>query len=217
MPQPDRLRITIVQENPIAGDLEHNSRLAREALAAGREEGADLVVLPEMFLSGYPLGDLTVRPAFLRDCQKAIEALAEAVEANGPALIIGAPIAADGEVAEADAPPAYNALMLLQDGGIRASFRKHDLPNAGCLDEKRLFREGPAPGPIEINGCRIGFAIGEDISGPDVAETLEESGAELLIVPAAMPYARGQHDRRIQHASAREIGRAACRAVQGRG
>lgn len=204
MPQPDRLRVTIVQENPIAGDLDANSRMARKALAAGAEAGADLVVLPEMFLSGYHLGDLTVHPGFLRDCRDAIEELAKATQAGGPALAIGAPIAAD-EVADGDDPRAYNALMLLQDGAIRACFQKHERPNVGVFDEKRLFREGPAPGPIQIAGCRIGFPIGEDISGPDVAETLEESGAELLILPSAMPYARGLHDRGMQQAIARVV------------
>ncbi|HLS18349.1 MAG TPA: NAD+ synthase [Paracoccaceae bacterium] len=208
MSEPDRLRVMIVQENAIAGDLEANSRMALAALDLGAEAGADLVVLPEMFLSGYPLGDLAVRPAFLRDCRAAIEALAKATKAGGPALAIGAPADASDEPADGadgDEAHAYNALMLLQDGAIRACFKKHDRPNSGVFDEKRLFREGPAPGPIEIAGCRIGFPIGEDISGADVAETLEESGAELLIVPAAMPYARGQHDRRIQHAIARVI------------
>lgn len=202
MSEPDRLRVMIVQENAIAGDLEANSRMARAAHDLGVEAGADLVVLPEMFLSGYHLGDLAVRPAFLRDCHAAIEALAKVTRAGGPALAIGMPVDASDEVAagsENGEAHAYNALMLLQDGAIRACFKKHD------VDEKRLFREGPAPGPIEIAGCRIGFPIGEDISGPDVAETLEESGAELLIVPSAIPYARGQHDRRMQHAIARVI------------
>src|SRR5690625_4042528 len=209
MSEPDRLRVMIVQENAIAGDLDANSRMALEALDRGTEAGADLVVLPEMFLSGYHLGDLTVRPAFLRDCRAAIEALAKVTRAGGPALAIGAPVDASDEPTNGPSDSgeayAYNALMLLQDGAIRACFKKHDRPNFGVFDEKRLFREGPAPGPIEINGCRIGFPIGEGVSGPDVAETLEESGAELLIVPSAMAYARGQHEQRMQHAIARVI------------
>lgn len=205
MPEPDRLCVTIVQANAVAGDLEGNSRQAREALAMGEAAGADLVVLPEMFLSGYQLLDLSVRPAFLRDCRAAIDELARATRPGGPALAIGAPI--PGKTAEPgqDHAGAYNAVLLLQDGGIRATFLKHHRPNYGVFDENRLYLEGPAPGPVEIAGCRIGFPICEDIWFSEVTESLEESGAELLIVPNGSPYDRGKYDRRMQHAVARTV------------
>ena len=187
MSHPDRLRISLVQANPVAGDITGNLAQAQAALTAGEEAGADLVVLPEMFLSGYQLLDLSVRPAFLRDCQTAIEILAASTRKGGAALAIGAPIPGSTTEPGQDHAGAYNAVMLLQDGAVRTTFCKHHRPNYGVFDEKRLYLEGPAPGPIEINGCRIGFPICEDLWFPDVAETLEESGAELLIAPNGSP------------------------------
>ncbi len=200
-----RLRVTLVQGNPIAGDISGNLIKAQEALAAGEAEGADLVVLPEMFLSGYQLLDLSVRPAFLRDCQTAIDILAAGTRKGGAALAIGAPIPGSTTEPGQDHAGAYNALTLCQDGQIRATFHKHHRPNYGVFDEKRLYLEGPAPGPIEIAGCRVGFPICEDLWFSDVAEGLEEAGAEILISPNGSPYQRGKHDIRMGHMVARVV------------
>ncbi len=205
MSHPDHLRVLIVQENPVAGDIAGNLKLAQAALADGEALGAHLVVLPEMFLSGYQVLDLSVRPAFLRDCQAAIDILAAGTQAGGTALAIGAPIPGSTTEPGQDHAGAYNAVMLCQDGAVRATFRKHHRPNYGVFDEKRLYLEGPAPGPVEINGCRVGFPICEDLWFPDVAETLEEAGAELLISPNGSPYHRGKHDVRIGHMVARTV------------
>ena len=205
MSEPDRLRVAIVQVNPVAGDLAGNLARAQEALHQGEAAGADLVILPEMFLSGYQLLDLSVRPAFLRDCRAAIDILAAGTAEGGAALAVGAPIPGASTEPGQDHAGAYNALMLLQDGAIRATFRKHHRPNYGVFDEKRLYLEGPAPGPVEIAGCRVGFPICEDIWFPDVTETLEEAGAEILIVPNGSPYERGKHDLRMQLAVARTV------------
>ena len=205
MSDPDLLRVLVVQANPVAGDLHGNLVRAQQALAQGEEEGADLVVLPEMFLSGYQLLDLSVRPAFLRDCQAAIDILAADTRPGGAALAVGSPIPGSTTEPGQDHAGAYNAIMLCQDGAVRATFRKHHRPNYGVFDEKRLYLEGPAPGPIAIKGCRIGFPICEDIWFPDVCETLEEAGAELLISPNGSPYNRGKYDLRMHHAVARTV------------
>ncbi|MEM7683736.1 MAG: NAD+ synthase, partial [Pseudomonadota bacterium] len=205
MSQRDRLRISLVQANPIAGDIAGNLVQAQAALSAGEAAGADLVVLPEMFLSGYQLLDLSVRPAFLRDVQAAIDILAAGMKPGGAALAIGAPIPGSTAEPGQDHAGAYNAVMLLQDGAVRTTFRKHHRPNYGVFDEKRLYLEGPAPGPIEINGCRVGIPICEDMWFPDVAETLEEAGAEILVVPNGSPYQRGKHDIRMGHMVARVV------------
>jgi NAD+ synthase len=205
MPSPDRLRVTLVQANPVAGDIAGNAARAREALRAGEAAGADLVVLPEMFLSGYQVLDLSVRPAFLRDVRAALEALAAETRPGGPALALGAPMAAPRKDPEQDHPGAYNAYHLLQDGRVRASFRKHHRPNYGVFDEKRLYVEGEIAGPVEIAGCRVAFPICEDMWFGDVAEGMEEAGAELFIIPNGSPYERGKYDVRIQHMVARTV------------
>jgi len=202
----NRLRITLAQANPVAGDIAGNEARALEALEAGRTAGADLVALPEMFLSGYQVLDLSVRPAFLADCEAALGRLAAATADGGPALGIGAPMPA-GRAGEAEqfGGGVYNAYHLIEGGRIRARFAKHHRPNYGVFDEKRLYLEGPAPGPVEIAGCRVGFPICEDMWFPDVAETLEEAGAELLIVPNGSPYDRGKYDARVGHMVARGV------------
>ena len=93
----------------------------------------------------------------------------------------------------------------IQDGAIRANFRKHHRPNYGVFDENRLYLEGPISGPVEIAGCRVGFPICEDIWFPDVAEAMQEAGAEILISPNGSPYERGKHDIRMHHAVARSV------------
>ncbi|MEM8791156.1 MAG: NAD+ synthase [Pseudomonadota bacterium] len=199
------LKLHLAQLNPIAGDIAGNLERARIALTAGERAGADLVVLPEMFLSGYQVLDLSVRPAFLRDISAALDVLAAQTVPGGPALAIGAPIRGESREPGQDHAGAYNAYHLLQDGKIRAQFLKHHRPNYGVFDEKRLYLEGPSPGPVEIKGCRVGFPICEDIWFPDVVETLQEAGAELLLVPNGSPYHRGKYDIRMQVALNRVV------------
>ncbi|MEM6972084.1 MAG: NAD+ synthase [Pseudomonadota bacterium] len=190
------LRVLLAQRNPTAGDIEGNTHAAREAWEIGRDAGVDLVMLPEMFLSGYQLLDLSVRPAFLRDCARAIETLAQAC-GDGPALAVGAPLAHEGAV--------YNGYVVLERGAMRARCLKHHRPNYGVFDEKRLYAEGPAPGPIEIGGCRVGFPICEDIWFDDICEGLAEAGAEVLLSPNGSPFERGKIDIRLSHAVARSV------------
>jgi len=193
----DRFRIAAAQLNPTVGALAENVAKAVKAWEDAKAKNADLLVLPEMFIGGYQLFDLVKKPAFHRACVAAVEDLAAQTAEGGPQILIGSPLFEDGDL--------FNAVFLLENGGIKTVFRKHELPNYGVFDEKRLFTSAPPRGPISINGVRIGVPICEDAWFPDVSETFEESGAEILIVPNGSPYARDKYDRRMQAMVARVV------------
>ncbi len=192
----DRFRLLLVQADPTVGALAANAAQARAAWQAGRDAGADFVVLPEMFLTGYQTQDLVLRPAFLRDVAAELAALAAAC-ADGPALGIGAPDLHQGAVT--------NAWHVLSGGKVLTTIRKHHLPNDEVFDERRLYAAAPVSGPYRIGPVRIGTPICEDAWHTDVAETLAETGAEILIVPNGSTYARGKQDVRTQLMVARTV------------
>ena len=192
----ERFRITLGQMNPTVGDLAGNAALARKAWEAGREAGADLVALPEMFITGYNAQDLVMKRAFQLDTMTHIEALARDC-AEGPALAIGAPWAEGAEL--------FNAYLILKGGQIASRVLKHELPNETVFDEVRIFDSGPLGGPYSVGNTRIGSPICEDAWHPEVAETLAETGAEFLLVPNGSPYYRDKMDVRLNHMVARVV------------
>ncbi|XDA98435.1 NAD+ synthase [Sulfitobacter sp. LCG007] len=192
----DRFRITLGQLNPTVGDLAGNAALARKAWEAGREAGADLVALPEMFITGYQIQDLVMRRAFQLDVARHIETLARDC-ADGPALAIGSPWV--------EGTKLYNAYLILKQGRIAHQVLKHHLPNEDVFDEVRIYDAGPLGGPYTVGDTRIGSPICEDAWYDDVAETLAETGAEFLLVPNGSPYHRDKYDVRLNHMVARVV------------
>src|SRR5438552_5593639 len=184
----DRLVIALAQLNPTVGAVSANLAKARVAYAVAKAKGADLILFSELFLAGYPPEDLVLRPTFVASCKKAADELA-AETAGGPAVLIGLPWR-DGE-------NLHNAVAFLSEGKIVTLRYKHDLPNYGVFDEKRVFNAGPAPGPINIKGVRIGVPVCEDIWTEESCETLAESGAELLLVPNGSPFEQKKEDLRL--------------------
>jgi NAD+ synthase len=191
-----RFRLTLAQLNPVVGDIDGNAEMARDAWAQGRNAGADLVAMTEMFITGYQVQDLIMKPAFSGHAMHVLERLA--VEcADGPPLAIGGPYAFGDQL--------YNAYWILEGGTVRARFLKHHLPNETVFDEKRIYNPGSIHGPVAVGPVRIGVPICEDAWHEDVAEAMAESGAQLLLVPNGSPYYRGKFDTRLSHMVGRTV------------
>jgi NAD+ synthase len=198
---PHTLTMALAQCNPTVGDLDGNLALILGLHEQAAAAGADLVVFPELALTGYPLEDLVLKPALLERSALLLETLAAATAGGKPAILVGAPYG------KAKARP-HNGVFLLRDGAIEGRRAKHELPNYGVFDEKRVFAPGPVPGPMRLDlkdggAIRLGAMVCEDMWIPDVAEGLEESGAEILIVINGSPFEVKKQDARLQHAVAR--------------
>ena len=186
----DRLSIAIAQPNPTVGDIAGNVRLVEAFARDAGAQGADLMVMSELLVSGYPPEDLVLKEAFQDRIESAVAALATTLHAEAlPAVLLGAPWRVDGTL--------YNAALLLDGGEVKTIRLKHELPNYGVFDEKRVFASGPLPGPIPFRGVRLGVMVCEDLWFPDVAECLQESGAELLISLNASPFDVNKVDVRL--------------------
>jgi NAD+ synthase len=192
----DRFRLTIGQLNATVGDLPGNAQKARAAWDEARDAGADMLALPEMFITGYQTQDLVLKPAFTEDAVRTIMDLGESL-IDGPAIGIGGPWPEGDKL--------YNAYFVFKSGKLVARVLKHHLPHKQLFDELRLFDSGPISGPYAVNGTRIGSPICEDGWFPDVAETLAETGAEILIVPNGSPYHREKLDLRMGHMVGRVV------------
>ncbi|MGV1896736.1 NAD+ synthase [Agrobacterium vitis] len=189
--RPETLRIAVAQFNPTVGDVVGNLSLARTARAKAAALGADLLLLSELFISGYPPEDLVLKPAFLQACKAAVEELAADTADGGPGVIVGFPRQGD--------KGRHNSVAIIDGGKILGLRDKIDLPNYGEFDEKRVFVEGDMPGPVNFRGVRLGVPICEEIwNDLGVCETLAESGAEILLVPNGSPYYHGKLEVRYQ-------------------
>jgi NAD+ synthase len=179
-PIKDKFKLALAQLNAVVGDIDGNLRKAREARAQAAEASADLIAFSELYLTGYPIEDLVLKPALQKAAREACEELARDTAGGGPAILVGLPWG--------DGPYVYNAVALLDSGCIATVRYKNNLPNYGVFDEKRVFAPGPIPEPIDFRGMKIGVPVCEDIWSEEVCEGLAQAGAELLIVPNGSPY-----------------------------
>ncbi len=176
------MRLALCQLNATVGDIDGNARRIRDGIAAAREAHAELVLLPELALTGYPPEDLLLREHFLRDAQLALGELAAGV--HGIVAIVGFP---------ERAADVYNAAAVLADGKVHAIYRKTHLPNYGVFDEQRYFQAGSGGAVIDLGAERIGLTVCEDIWEPG-PPAFEEAlaGATLIVNISASPYHAGK-------------------------
>ncbi len=184
----DRLKIALAQMNQRVGDLEGNAAAMLEMRR--RAKGADLLLCPELQVTGYPPEDLVLKPEFGRRTHECTDRLVASTTEPGPAILIGTIIHEDGL--------NYNALILADGGQVLARTLKRELPNYGTFDEKRVFAPGPLPEPIEFKGVKLGLPICEDIWQEIVCAHLAEAGAEMLLVPNGSPYELDKDDIRFR-------------------
>jgi NAD+ synthase (glutamine-hydrolysing) len=190
MPQ---LRIALAQVNATVGDLDGNADLVVEWTRKAAEEGAHVVVFPEMVLTGYPVEDLALRKSFARASREALEKLAGRLAAAGlgdTATFVG--------YLDLDHRGVRNAAAVLHGGRVAAKQYKHHLPNYGVFDERRYFVPGDALDVVRVGGLEIGMVICEDLwqdGGPVAA--LGEAGVDLVVSPNASPYERKKDDARL--------------------
>jgi NAD+ synthase len=191
----DTLKIAMAQLNQRVGDLKGNA----DAMLAWRAKAGDvdLVLFPEQQLIGYPAEDLVLKPAFQQAAAKELERLAAATGDGGPAMLVGSILFEEGAL--------YNIVALLDGGKVVAVRKKHELPNYGTFDEKRIFTSGPLPDPVEFRGVKLGLPICEDGWLPAVSKHLASRGAEILISVNGSPYEIDKDDRRLEQVFAARV------------
>ena len=183
------LRIALAQFDFQVGAIEHNAERITAMIATARDEyGAEVVLFPELALSGYPPEDLLLRPSFLADCEAALQRIAAAT--TGIVAVVGWPQSAGSVV--------YNAASVLRDGRIAETYRKRELPNYAVFDERRYFSADPdrADCVFEVKGVQVGLLICEDLWFPEPLASTVAAGAQLVLIPNASPYERDKHGQR---------------------
>src|SRR3984957_9800085 len=197
MAHPQRLRCVMAQLNLVVGDVDGNtSRIVAAAVAARDQHAADVVLVPELAVSGYPPEDLLFHSGMRLQVGRSLERLKQ--EVRGITLIAGYP--------EYVGTTIFNSAVVIRDGEIIANHRKACLPNYRVFDEKRYFPPAPAPTVIEINGVKAGVLVCEDVWDAAPALQARSAGAEVLLIINASPY---EVDKQLQREQ--EVGRARVR------
>lgn len=172
------MKIALAQFNPTVGDIAGNGKRIIERCKQATEEGAAVIVFPELAISGYPPEDLLLRNDFLVAVEKELERITMACPLL--TVIIGYP--------EKSEKALYNSVAVLRMGGLLANYRKQQLPNYGVFDEKRYFTAGSHPCVFDLHGVKVGLTICEDIWTAEVCRQVKQKGAELIINLNASPF-----------------------------
>ena len=172
------IRLALAQHDFLVGDIRGNLKLCQRLVQEAKELTADLVLFPELALTGYPPEDLLLRPGFLRSANHAVEEMIQSV--SGIDVVLGHPWVEQGK--------CYNAVSWIRDGNLLGRYFKHLLPNYSVFDEQRYFTPGTGSLVIELNGTHFGVIICEDAWADGPAKAAAEQGAEILLIPNASPY-----------------------------
>lgn len=205
------IRVALAQVDTCVGDIDNNSQTILDWSQRAAHAGADVVVFPEMTVTGYPIEDLALRASFQRAALAALETIAHDLDARGlgDLTVVVGTVGAVRPSADHPEPRPTNRAVVLQHGGITASYDKHHLPNYGVFDEARIFAAGQESCVVEIRGRRVGIVVCEDIwqDGGPVAE-MDDARVEMLLVLNGSPFEQGKGHVRTELAArrAREVG-----------
>ena len=193
-----KLRVALAQVNPTVGDLAGNSALIAASITSAQKSGANIVLFPEMVVTGYPVEDLALRPSFQLASQEAIAEIAQGIDGDIVAVI--------GYLDTSPEGAPQNAVAVIHQRHIKSRYVKNHLPNYGVFDEFRNFRAGTQSLVVRIHGVDVAVAICEDIWHPLADIAARTPG--LLVVPNGSPYERNKDDVRLAlvQKRAREIG-----------
>ena len=182
-----KLKIALAQLNPLVGDVSGNiDKLI--SIRAGLKDDVDILVAPELYVSGYPIDDLVLREDFLNLVEKEINKLADSTKDKKSAIIVGAP--------RKDNNSIKNSVFVIENGKIISIKDKYELPNTGVFDEQRIFKQGSLEDCVDIKGVKFGLPICEDIWEKTVLEKLSKSGAEIIVAINASPFTVSKNEER---------------------
>ena len=174
-----KLKIALAQLSPLVGDVDKNiSKLIK--IRSNLEKDVDILVAPELYISGYPIDDLVLREDFLKSVSIGIESLVSITQDNKSSIILGAPRKFNNAI--------RNSVFVIENGKILSIKDKYELPNTGVFDEQRIFSQGKLEDCVIIKNVKIGLPICEDICESQVVENLSNKGAEIIISINASPY-----------------------------
>ena len=182
------VRVAMVQDNFLVGDIRGNARKIIELTQTAAGQGADLVVFPELALTGYPPEDLLYRPGFIAQVEEALESIKRTVSATN--IVLGLPAKHQGKL--------YNMAVWLSDGQCVAEYHKQSLPNYSVFDEVRYFSHGDESRVVALDGFCFGVLICEDAWEPGPVADAKAAGADAIIVINASPFHGGKYAERVQ-------------------
>ncbi len=182
-----KLKIALAQLNPLVGDVSGNIEKLI-SIRSGLGEDVDILVAPELYVSGYPIDDLVLREDFLNLVENELHKLADSTKDKKSAIIVGAP--------RKDKKSIKNSVFVIENGKISSIKDKYELPNTGVFDEQRIFKQGSLEDCVDIKGVKFGLPICEDIWEKTVLERLSKSGAEIIIAINASPFTVSKNEER---------------------